>query len=200
MISKSWILGLLLNYIATPLIAAPIVYFDFNGDGLQDTTTSAVLGNTVTAALYVSNVDSMNGGLVSWGVEINFSQSLLFANSYSTASSWPLMGVNNNIDNSTGTVELLANSFTAQTGTIKLADIIFDTQNTGLASITLDEIYPGLTSFSGFTAADGHDYDPDIDFGLATATINITNIPLPGALILFISGLAGLMGFRKTRR
>ncbi len=195
---KKYITGLILSLSSASAMAAPVVFLDFNGDGLQDTTTSVTLGNSVTAELYVSNVDSLNGGLISWGTEINFTNSLLSASAYSII--WPLPGINNNIDNPTGTTELLASTFTAQTGTFKLADISFDTLNTGLASISLGQLYPDLSTFSGFTAADGLDYDLSINFSLAAATINVTAVPVPGALILFLSGLVGLTGLKHRKQ
>jgi hypothetical protein len=196
---KNWLPGILLSLATTQLVAAPIVYFDFDGDGLQDTTTSVALGSALTAGLYVSNVDNLNGGLISWGAEIDFTNSFLSSTSYNIAPTWPLPGVNNNINNSTGAIELLASSFSAQTGTIKLADIFFDTLTSGSTSLNLTELFSNNTSFSAFTAADGFDYDAGIDFSLATSTINISAVPVPPSLILFISGLIGLSSFKKIK-
>jgi len=182
--------------------AAPILFFDFNGDGLQDTTTSVALGDTLNAALYISipNADStLNGGLISWGTEINFSNSILSANTYNIAPAWPLTGINNGFDNTMGTMELLSSSFVAQTGTIKLADISFNTLLSGTATLSLTELFPNNATFTGFASANGYDYDVDINYNLSAATINVSAVPIPSALILFVSGSIGLLKFSRPK-
>ena len=196
---KNLVSGIILVLLSSTLYATPILYFDFDGDGLQDTTTSVALGGSVTAGLYISNVDNVNGGLISWGTEIGFTNTLLSANTYSIGSSWPVLGASNNIDNSSGTIELFAASFSAQTGTIKLADIVFDTLTTGLASLTLGELFPSTPLFDAFVAASGYVYDADIDYSLAAATINITAVPEPPILALLSLGFVGI-GFSSRKR
>ena len=197
---KNWLLLYLISFVTPALHAAPIVYFDFDGDGLQDVSTTAALGSSLTASVYVSNVDNFGGGLISWGTEINFDSLILSASSYTLASSWPLAGIDNNIDNTTATIELLGSSFSAQTGTLKLADIFFDTSSAGSAAISLNQLFPDNNTFSGFTLADGTDLDADINFSLANATINVSAVPLPASLILFMSGLIGFLGFIKKKK
>jgi len=194
-------LAILFSLINAPVIAAPVVYIDFDGDGLQDTSTSVALGSSVNASLYVSNIDLTDGGLISWGTELSFSSSLLSASSYSIDSLWPLAGANNGINNSTGTVDLLASSFAAHTGTIKLADISFDTLIAGSSILSLDQFNPTSSTFTGFAAANGVDYDALIDFSLASATINVSAVPVPASIVLFLSGIIGLTGFlRKSKK
>ncbi len=178
--------------------AAPVVYLDFNNDGLQDTTTNVNTGDSLTASLYISGIDSSFGGLLSWGIQTLFDNTLLSANNYQIEPQWFLEGINNKIDNTTGTVDLLASAFTGSTGTLKLADIIFDTSIDGLAFINLGNINPELPNFVGFAGVDGHNYDPEITF--INATVNIAAVPVPGALLLFISGLVGLIGFNKRNK
>ena len=79
---KSTILGLSFALIQQAAQAAPVVYFDFNGDGLQDTTTSVNLGETFNASLYVTNVDDLQGGLLAWGSEVTFNNAVLSATDF----------------------------------------------------------------------------------------------------------------------
>jgi len=180
--------------------AAPIVYFDFDGDGLQDSSTSVVLGSSFTASLYVTNVDAVEGGLLGWGSEVNFNNTLISANSYSLDGQWFLPGVENNINNAGSSVELFAARLSGLTGTIKLADINFDTLSIGSSQLTMSELFSANLSFTGFGGASGHDYDANILFSNADATINVSAVPLPPAILLFVSGLIGLSGIKKLRR
>ncbi|VAW52128.1 hypothetical protein MNBD_GAMMA06-2234 [hydrothermal vent metagenome] len=187
----------LLLLTGTSVQAAPIVYLDFDNDGLQDTTTSVSTGDSLTASLYITGIDNSFGGLLSWGIQTQFDNTLLSASSYQIEPQWFLEGVNNKIDNTAGTVDILASAFTGFTGTLKLADIIFDTSIDGLAFINLGNINPDLPNFVGFAGADGHDYDGEITF--VNATVDIAAVPVPGALFLFISGLVGLIGFKRRK-
>jgi len=192
------VLGLFFHSVAQ---AAPIVYFDFDGDGLQDTSTSVALGTSFTAGLYVTNVDSLEGGLLGWGSEINFDNTQLSANSYTIDSQWFIPGNGNNINNAGGSVELFAARLSpGLTGTIKLADINFDTLDIGSSMLTMSELFSGNLDFIGFGGATGYNYDADILFNNADAMINVSAVPLPPAILLFISGLLGLVGIRKLRR
>jgi len=187
-----------LSLLSAPLSAAPIIYLDFDGDGLQDTAYDAVIGESVTASLYVTNVDNVHGGLQGWGAAFNFDQTSLFVNSYTLDSSWMIPGRNNLFDNSNGTIELLASTILAgQTGTVKLVDIHFDTLAEGTSTLALSELYPASVNFTGFGGADGYDYDAEILFANADATINVSAVPLPAPLLLLLSGLIGLSGFMR---
>lgn len=181
--------------------AAPIVYFDLDGDGLQDFSTSVALGTSFTASLYVTNVDDLEGGLLGWGSEVNFNNTQLSVSSYDIDSQWFLSGVDNNINNTDGSVELLASKFIpGLTTTIKLADINIDTLDIGSSILTMSELLSGNLDIVGFGGANGYNYDADILFSNADATINISAVPVPPAIFLFISGLVGLAGIKKLRR
>jgi len=199
---KNIFVVLSLSLVASMSNAAPVLYFDFDGDGLQDTSTSVALGDAVTASLYISISDAdttANGGLISWGSEINFTNSILSTNTFNLAPSWPLSGVNNGFDNASGTIDLLGSSFSAQSGTIKLADISFDTLLEGTATLSLNELFPELITFTGFASSNGHDYDAEIDYSLASANVNVSAVPVPSALILFVSGLVGLLRLSQRK-
>ncbi len=193
--------AMLVSMLSAPLSAAPIIYLDFDGDGLQDTSYSAILGDSITASLYVTNVDDLQGGLRGWGAEFSFDFTSLSVNSYTLDSAWMIPGRGNMFDNSTGKIELLASTvLSGQTGTIKLVDINFDTLAEGASTLTLSELYPELASFSAFGSSNGYDYDAEILFSNADATINVSAVPLPAPLFLLLSGLVGLAGFRRIKK
>ena len=172
--------------------AAPVVYFDLDGDAVMDTNASFTLGDSFVASLYVTDVDGLHGGLISWGTEIVFDNNQLFASGYSIDPGWPLAGSQNNIDNGNGSIELLASSFSAQTGTIKLADISFDSLTTGTSQLSLGELFPTNLTFDAFAGADGYSYDSEVIFN--DVSLEITAVPLPATAWLMLSGMVGLMG------
>ncbi|HHO69024.1 MAG TPA: hypothetical protein ENK12_08340 [Gammaproteobacteria bacterium] len=180
-----------------PAQAAPVVYFDFTGDGVADSNATVALNGTLTASLYVSGIDTAHGGLVSWGSQIDFGNALLNGTGYTIDPLWPLPGVNNVLDNSQGRIDLLATAFSGQVGTLKLADIVFNAVAAGTTFLNSGELYPSNAGFSGFAGADGFDYDPSVVF--SSTTITVSAVPLPGALLLFLSGVGGLSALTRRR-
>lgn len=196
---KTKVIAILIYLLAIPTShAVPLVYFDITGDGVMDSNGNIVLGDSFTAGLYVTDVDNIHGGLVSWGSTVNFDNTLLSASGYNISPSWPLSGIDNNIDNASGSAELLASSFSGQTGTIKLADIYFDTLNTGNGLLSLSELFPNNLGFDAFVGADGYAYDNEVIFN--DLSLQITSVPLPASLLLMVSGLAGLLGMSRRQK
>ncbi len=186
--------------LSTSTHATPVLYFDFTNDGVLDAGTTVDLGDSVIVDLYISGIDSTHGGLVGWGSEIGFNNTLLSATSFSIDPVWSFPYISNNINNSGGTVELGAGSFFSPslTGTIKLAEITFDTIDSGLASLSTSEIFASQPSFDAFVGADGHVYDDEISY--MSAGIEITAVPIPAAVWLFSSGLLGLLGISRQKK
>lgn len=200
---KSTILGLSFALIQQAAQAAPVVYFDFNGDGLQDTTVSVNLGETFNASLYVTNVDNLQGGLLAWGSEVTFNNAVLSANAFTIDSQWPFEGAENTLTNASGGVDLFASRLSGLTGTIKLADISFNALTAGSSFLSMNELFADNINFVGFGSANGFDYETSteaatgINFSNADATITVSAVPVPPAVILFLSGLLGLVRIKK---
>lgn len=174
----------------------PIAYFDFDNDGLQDNSLVVDQGSSFTADIYISGIDMSHGGLLSWGTQLDFDNALLTADSFTINPAWPLVGVGNSIDNAGGKVELLASALFGSDGTLALYDVMFTAQNAGNGLLTLQQLFPGNATFTGFAGADSHDYDGEILF--QSADITVTAVPLPPALLLFITGMIAV--FARTRR
>lgn len=196
---KQIFLSIVLLSISVSTQAAPIVYFDFNGDGIEDNSINVLAGESVTASVYVTNIDDpVHGGLIGWGTNLNYSSLLLSASSYTIDSSWPFQGSTNSIDNTTGNVDLTASTIIAQTSTTRLFDISFDTLLSGTSALTLGEVFADNLNFTGFAAQDGYDYDSEVQF--LNASVHISNVPVPPAIFLLLSGLSGLLLCRRNSR
>ena len=186
--------------ISLNVLAAPIVFFDFDSDGIQDSNHTVSLNENFTVDVYVTNVDNVHGGLISWGTQVDFDNVLLSANSFTIDPAWPLHGVNNQIDNANGKVELLASTFTALTGTQALFSLDFTANSAGVGLFTMQELFPDNLTFTGFAGADGYDYDSEMIF--STASLTVTAVPVMPAAWLFFSGLVVLAakGAGKSRQ
>lgn len=172
--------------------AVPIMFFDFNGDSAADPQTTVDIGDSFLASLYISGIDSTHGGILNWGSETLFDPAVLNATSYSIDPIWEIVGVANNINNSAGTVELLAGTFlSTQTGVIKLADITFSALALGASTLSLRDYASGVPTFSATVGADGYVYDNEIDFRTANVRV-VEAVPAPTTLWLFCLGLLTL--------
>ena len=186
--------------ISLNVLAAPIVFFDFDNDGIQDANHIVDLNENFTVDVYVTNVDNAHGGLISWGTQVDFDSALLTANSFNINSAWPLHGVDNQIDNANGNVELLASTFSALTGTQALFSLDLTADSVGVGLFTIQELFPDNLTFTGFAGADGFDYDSEVIF--STASLTVTAVPVMPAAWLFFSGLVVLAakGAGKSRQ
>ncbi len=182
------------------ILAAPIVFFDFDSDGIQDSNHTIGLNENFTVDVYVTNVDNVHGGLISWGAQVDFDNVLLTANSFTINPAWPLHGVNNKIDNANGKVELLASTFSALTGTQALFSLDLTADAAGVGLFSMQELFPDNLTFTGFAGADGFDYDSEVIF--STASLTVTAVPVMPAVWLFFSGLVVLAakGAGKSRQ
>jgi len=61
----------------------------------------------------------------------------------------------------------------------------------------LSELYPERLSFTGFDGGNGYGYDAEILFGNADATITVSTVLLSASILLLLSGMIGLAGFKR---
>ncbi|MCB2182627.1 MAG: VPLPA-CTERM sorting domain-containing protein [Desulfobulbaceae bacterium] len=171
--------------------SAESVYFDFNGDMAADTNWQvADFANPIIADLYVDGIDLADGGLIGFGLNVSFDPLVAQAVAASVANPpWTLVLAPPVISSGNVLMEGLLN-FTdpALSGTILLGSITM----TATDSFTLTSSDKSPLSID-FGSETGFNYDNVIAFQSA----NVSAVPLPGAVFLLGSGLAGLAGLAR---
>ena len=180
--------------------AALTVYADANGDTIHDAALNAAPGSTFTVSLYALD-DGLHGGLASYAVEIGLTPTLKILGADATAQlSNITSGAHWDLPESKSvspTIEVIDGSlFSSFSGTVHLFDMTLDTPAApGAYTISIKNVEPDST-FDGFVGFDGYVYDPTILF----ETTVVTAVPVPAALSLFASALAGLAWGARRRQ
>jgi hypothetical protein len=154
--------------------------------GFDPVNTSASVGDIFTLTLSGSDfVSTLDGG----GLNLAFDPAVIHVNSVAVDSTvWEFFASSGTTDNHTGKVQdIIFNSFQTRTGSLPIATIEFLAFGPGTSNITLSE-----SSLNPF-ASGGQRFDPPVSLGSATVTI----VPVPAALLLFLSGLTSLFAFRS---
>lgn len=197
-ILKSLTLGLGIVYLGTGNAALDI-YSDLDSDSAYDSVFNVTPGSTFKVSVYAQE-DGLHGGLTSYAVEVNLdaplkvegaNEALQLANLESNVQ-WDLpetKSVTPNLEIIDGTF------FGAYNGAVHLFDMMLEAPNLpGIYNISFKNVEPDAT-FDGFAGFDGFVYDST---NLFQAT-QITVVPVPAALPLFATALAGL-GWQVRRR
>jgi len=186
--------------LASVASAAPVTYFDFNGDTLADTSLFIEnVGDTFSADIYISGVDDSYNGLISMGLQFSYDYTQVNVMSITTDPAWYLLMAGlPSFDNTAGIAEMGAGKLApGLTGTILLASVDFECVDMGFSELVMGELYPHAPSFDAFVSALGHVYDKEIGYGTAGVT---QVVPIPGAALLLGSGLIGLFGLKRKFR
>lgn len=175
--------------------ASPTIH---GGDGIADTSITLAPSEIAWLDVFISDIPT--AGLVSAGLRVSFDPAQLQV----TPGTWffdPPWTADFNLskiswDNNLGTIDFTGAGFDSPFGTVPLI------------TLELHCIAPGVS----FLVFDQHP-DPVADFVLANEplstildadvlfpTIEVVNTPVPGALWLLGSGLAGLLGLRRRGR
>jgi len=152
-------------------------------------SVSANVGDTFTLTLRGSDfATTLDGG----GLNVSFDPAVIRVNSVTVDTTvWEFVSGPGTTDNQNGKVQdIVFNSFQTRTGSFPIATIEFLAFGLGTSSITLSE-----STLNPF-ASGGQRFDPPVSLGAASATV----VPVPAALLLFVSGLSGLFAFGKTGR
>ncbi len=179
--------------------ASLTLFADADGDSSYDAAVNATPGSNFKLSIFAKE-DGLHGGLSSYGIEVNLDPSLKvagandalqLANIVSNAQ-WDLPEVKSVAPK----LEVIDGSFfNAASGIVHLFDITLVAPNAaGSYAITFKNVEPDAT-FDGFVGFDGFVYDPSNIF--QSTQINV--VPIPGALPLFASALAGF-GWQLRRR
>jgi len=162
---------------------------------------SAATITTVSSNVNVNDVFSVDiigtdftGNVDGGGINVSFDQNVLNVLSVSIDESvWNFgsTGIDTGfINNSTGTVDgIMVNTFADVTGDFVIATIEFQAISGGDSLLLLTEL--GINPW----ASSGSLINPDF----ATSSVNVSAVPVPAALWLFVTGLIGVFGFIRRR-
>jgi len=190
---------LMFNFIAAPVYALTI-FIDLNGDMLYDSQGTFTPGDIFTAGIY-ANVDNVHGGLVGFGVSLSYDEPPVSVygvptqlDNVSIDPQWNFLPVK-----SVGPGALTAGGSLLSTGligtSVHLFDVTFQATTTGISTLLMTDEIPNFGDFAG---QDGFDYDASGELNFLSTQIRI--IPVPPALILFGSGLLGMISLARIRR
>lgn len=180
------------------MASAASVFFDFNGDQLQDTSWLLNVGDSLTADIYFSpDQPDAHNGLQTAGVEVQFDITHFDAVSASSNPAFyiPMVGLPD-IDNDNGTVGIGAGMLTSVTGdAILIGSVNFQCIAAGTSALSTGQLFPDSPGFDSLVAGDQHVYDSEVIFESA----DVSSVPIPGAIWLLGTGFLGLAGLRRRR-
>jgi hypothetical protein len=170
--------------------ASPYIWFDANGDMVPDTEWIMEPCDVVWLEVYISGVPTP--GLISMGLIASYDPDQLEVTTGTGIyrDNWWFGPLNL----SPGVVDMVGGRlYPGLSGDdIHLGTIELHCIEPGVSSITLtDHDAP----YDDFVLADGRVLDNEILYG----SIEITNVPIPGTLLLLGSGLLGIIGLGRRR-
>ena len=184
----------------TAPVGALTVFIDLNGDMLYDSQGTFIPGDIFTASIY-ADVDNAHGGLVGFGVSMTFDEPPISVNAVPTQLSnvvidpqWnflPTKSVGAGVLTAAGSS--LFGSFVGSS--VHLFDATFVATANGISVLTMTDENP--SPFADFAGLDGFDYDASGELNFLSTEIKV--VPVPPALVLFGSGLLGIISLARRR-
>ncbi len=159
--------------------------FDLGTVGIQDQAT-VVLGGTVTANVVITDLTDF---LQSFQFDLDFNSLVVSANSPVDTGTF-IQIIPADVSAPDVNVSGLFLGFPGPTGDGVLASINFSTHNLGMSDLILNDVTLIGASAPGVVF-------PISPVTLQKGTITVTNVPEPGAIVLFATGLGGLLLGRR---
>ncbi len=191
-ISTFMVIALLI--LATGVVtAAPLGWMDIGPDDSADTTYTLMVGESFTADVFVSDLPEV----YTMGFKITFDPAQLALTSAQVyddpQQGWPFKPT---VSTGLGSADLMGGSplGVAHSGEVKLATLTFECLGQG---ISLLDLGPTDILGAGFYTGSGVKIDDTIVW--QDVEVRQQVVPLPPALLLFGSGLLGLMGIGRKR-
>jgi hypothetical protein len=187
--------------------AAPVTFFDIDGDQAADSFFGDVLvGSTFSADVYFNGLAELKeleviapgDGLQSFGFSLTYDGSLVNVNEITISPAQWFLPTTIDIDNGAGT----ASAFGGRIGAILDEPILLATieflcvgpDGAELTGLQMGKrLVPGAPAFENFVTADDVNLDDIIEYGDA----QVNQVPIPGAVLLLGPGLLGLLGLRR---
>ncbi len=167
------------------------VWGDFDGDGNYDPIVKAKAGDTLIGGYYAA-IDDLDGGLQSYGVEVQFDQSHLNVSNLVSDPQW-FLPETIDWDNAAGIASAFDGRIGGVGGFVHLFDVTYEVGRSDSSMVTMSDIFPGNAAFDGFVLADGTVLDGSLNY-LPTAVV-----PEAETWAMMIIG-AGMIGFAARRR
>jgi hypothetical protein len=162
---------------------------------LDPLAQSSTIGNTVSVALKGQDfTQTIEGG----GVNLSFNPAVLQLNSVAVdTTTWEFFTTTGTINNTAGTLtDLTFSSFAGRSGSFSIAQLIFQTTGVGISPLTLTE--STLNPFASGGALLNPPSGPQ-GVSFTNANIQVTAVPLPAAIWLWLSAMGGVFYVGKRR-
>ncbi len=134
---------------------------EFHGfDGIYDPKIVVRRGGTFAGSYWIA-IDNLDGGLQSYGVELNFDPNVIEGVSVESHPQW-FLPETTGWDNAEGNIWAFDGRIGGLQGNVQMFDVIFHANRQGLTVISVNDIFPDNPSFDGFVLRDGRvlDFDP----------------------------------------
>lgn len=186
---------------AATAIGAPVFDIDFYGgstsyaQGIYDTQTNINLsqGETVSVDILASGFDEPGNGLLGWALRLDYGDGLSASNLQRDTTLWPMTIRQPDIQDGYLTIEGL--SFIGREGdnlplfSFKLTCL----EDTAACALTLWDLDMGGVA-NDLITFNGTELDDQFPQNMAT-----TNAPIPPAILLFGSGVLGLLAIPRKK-